>query len=275
LHIDIIDTVSNLITPKKNISAMQKRRIPQVLPEFSAYLGVVAKYLGEIMPGSSITRGEYLGMTPAEIQKLTDMSREWHSNDQDEPGLYDRHCDPAFKTSITRAGVVSFRKEFGEFFQPILNMISTGRNTTNDDRLTLHIALPVTTRSRREAPITEQCIVTWTLLTGGHVKFMCHAAMAVGRAKKPQYADALEFAYLIETPVYQETEPGKPRQLIIKDHFYHDSGFVRIVSTKATFTLKFGMENSGQHLHFFARWICTRHPELNGPLTGPRMLTIV
>jgi hypothetical protein len=47
------------------------------------------------------------------------------------------------------------------------------------------------------------------------------------------------------------------------------------ISTEASFTLPLGTESQDLELQYYAQWINTKHPELNGPISGPFFLMIL
>ena len=97
---------------------MAKSRIPKKLSSFDVYLRNVVTLLTAIVSGI-ITKGEHLGMKPAEVTSLTDFLTRWFTGDPANPGLWELHSNPETKGKKTRLNVIKFIKEFILFFQPL------------------------------------------------------------------------------------------------------------------------------------------------------------
>jgi hypothetical protein len=152
---------------------MDKGRIPTRLIPFHVHLTNVNTYLHKIEEGTTQMRGEILGMTSDELVKLSTYYNIWTSEDTQHPGIWDLHNNPLTKTKATRQDVVAFMKNFGIFFRPILNRISSSTNITPGDRLNLRIAPPVSKRSRPTKNISSTCSIMPDSLGRGRVKFSC------------------------------------------------------------------------------------------------------
>jgi hypothetical protein len=245
---------------------MEKRRIPATLAAFNFHLINVDAYLHNIAPGTTLMRGELLGMTAAELLTLSHFHTAWTSDDPLHPGVWDLHSRKDKKTSVTRQNVLQVMSDFSAFFRPILMRITYSPNITNDDRVALRIAEPVIKRSRPTLPIGESCWAAPTVLGGSRMKFRCSTTTDSGKASKPPRADAVEIAYLLVLP-HQKSPDGKEIPTYVMA--WPDESNTKFISTKAAFIMEFGLDYMGYQLQFFTRWINTRHPKLNGPWTGP------
>jgi hypothetical protein len=250
---------------------MENRRIPATLEEFNTHLLNVNTYLHKTETGTSQMRGEILGMTITELNTLHNIKMTWSSGDPLHPGIWDLHRQKNKKTVVTRLNVLHIIKEFSEFFRPILIRISSSPNITVDDRIVLRIAPPVTKRSIPKLRIGEQCVTKYIVQGGARIKFKCHTSHESGRSAKPPRADAVELSYLLVLP--HLTSPDG--EIVAVDHsFDPQKNPTKHISTKASFLMEFDLTYRGYQMHFWARWINTRHPDLNGVWTGPYMCFI-
>jgi hypothetical protein len=245
---------------------MQKRRIPATLIAFSDYLHIANVHLHTIASGDTLPRGEVLGMTPAEMLTLQHFKMVWSSGDPLHPGVWDLHSQKDKKTAATRQNVLQVMSDFSAFFRPILVRISACPAITVDDRLVLNIAPPVTKRSRPTLEIGEKCVTDHNTLGGARIKFKCKTPHDSTRASIPPRANAVELAYKLVLP-YQFTPAGKkiPADMISGPY----DGTTMFMSTRASFMIEFDQNYLGYQIQFYTRWINTRHPNLNGPWTGP------
>jgi hypothetical protein len=149
---------------------------------------------------------------------------------------------------------------------------------TNEDRNAFNrrTGLPLT-HTKPTSPIPEQCYVHITFRGGGDLKFNCRATLDSTRASMPKGANGVEFAFRIDSPQFVPPIPAvidgagndlaskiKRDQMISpKDATDHQT------YPKAGFVVKLGPENAGNNLQFFARFINTHYPGLEGPWTGP------
>ncbi len=244
---------------------MQKRRIPATLATFHWYLITANEYLQSIAPGETLMRGEILGMSAAELLTLNHFKKVWSSDDPLHPGVWDLHSHKDKKTAVTRQNVLQVMSDFSAFFRPILMRIAYSPNITNGDRDTLNIANPVTKRSRPTAPIAEKCVAVVTIIGTGRIKVSCHYMNESKRACKPPRADAVEIAYRMILP-HQFSPDGK--ELPMPSIIGPDDNTTKIISTRASFIAEMGAKYQGYQMQFFARWINTKHPSINGPWTG-------
>ncbi len=245
---------------------MERRRIPKTIPEFNIHINDVSKFLQKTESGATVTNGERLGMLPAELVTLNKFSLAWSNPGATPKGVYDLHSNPLTKTEVTRLDVLKIMKDFSVFFRPILVRMSGSPNITADDRALLRIAEPSTKRIRPTAVIAESCIASLLVLGGGSMKLVCRHEHDNGRASKPTRADAVEIAYRIDRVLY-DSQTGEILPVHVIDG--PDDGTTKMLSTKAIFRLRLGMEYAGCKLQLYARWINTKHPELAGLWTGP------
>jgi hypothetical protein len=239
---------------------MDKGRIPTRLGPFNVHLSNVNTYLHKIEQGTTQMRGEILGMTTEELLKLSTFYNIWTSEDPQHPGIWDLHSFALTKTKATRQDVVTFMKNFGKFFRPVLNRISGNTNITEKDYINLRIALPVSKRSRPTTNIKETCYINAQTLGSGRLKISCYYDEHP-RSAKPPRADAVEIAYLLDLP-YKESEDKKNTNAFAM--FDPEKYGTRVISTKASFTLELGGDKMGQRMQYYGRWINTKYPRFSG-----------
>jgi hypothetical protein len=250
---------------------MSNRRIALEKEKFDVYFTGVYTFLKQIVTGV-ITMGENLGMTSAEMLKLTNLSAAWRSGDPLNPGVYEKHLDPEKQGKFTAAVVKKFITDFKVWFSPILVRMSGSPNITPQYRLVLNIAEPVTSHTIPTENITEGCYYKVTHLGGGILKFSFSPNESGGRGHKPQNSDAIEFAGRIDEPYVPpvSTPPSDETPSKVKHPIANpDDGTTKTITTKATFIAKLGAENAGKILQFYAHFINTKHRDLDGPWTGP------
>jgi hypothetical protein len=255
---------------------MEKRRIPQAIGKFSIYLANVKEHLSAIVPGTSISRGELLGMTPDEVLQLSSFLASWITGNPSNRGAYELHTDTRTKSRITRLTVVTIMQNFGKFFRPLLMRMSTSPNITIADRSVLNISEAVTTRTHHIVSIKEKPKVNLKMLGGGEVMIYC-CNSDEGRYKKHPLAKAVEVAYVINNPWQAFTEnkvdaTGKPKFPVMKDP---EEGTKKVISSKAVFIVKLKGAITGYHLQLMARWVNIKNPRLNGPWCSAIASTIL
>jgi len=141
----------------------------------------------------------------------------------------------------------------------ILDRIAASPNVTIVDMETFNIkkgVLQKATRSSSTTPISESVNAALQSLGGGSFYVKCHNSTS--RASIVDGADSVQFAYLVGT-----TPPESVKAM----------GLTKDLSTKASYTLALGPENSAKYLYIYFRWYNTKHPELAGPWGG--MLTVL
>jgi hypothetical protein len=253
---------------------MTSKRVPSEKEKFDSYFTELKIFLLQIVTGV-ITMGENLGMTAAEILKFTGLYTGWRSGDPLLPGIYEKYLTPEKQSKYTGAEVKKFISDFSVWFSPILVRMSGSPNITPQYRIVLHIAEPVTSHTHPTENISEGCYYKVVQLGGGVLKFSFSPSESGGRGHKPKNSDAIEFAGRMDEPfVPADTAPneliGKVRKAIANP----DDGTTKEISTKATYVKKLGAENAGKILQFYARFINTKHRDLDGPWTGPFTIII-
>ena len=131
---------------------------------------------------------------------------------------------------------------------------------TEEDRNILRIFERDTTPSERPAVATAP-FVDLKVLDGARVKFTCRVEKAANRSSRHPDADFAEVRYTLTS--LDATPPTNPLALTNR----HDS-------TRANFTIDFGVPNAGKRLYCFLRWGVTGDTEKSGPW-AQRMTTVI
>jgi hypothetical protein len=250
------------------------KRIPSEKEKFDSYFSELGIFLVQIVTGI-ITLGEYLGMTSAEMLKFNSFATGWRSGDPLLPGIYEKYLDLEKQSKYTAAAVKKFISDFSVWFSPILVRISGSPNITPEYRTVLHIAEPVRSLKYPTENIKEGCYYKLVQLGGGMLKFSFSPSESSGRGHKPKNSNAIEFAGRIDEPFVPSDTSANLAVSKVKHPIVHpDDGTTKEISTKATITKKYGPENAGNVLQFFARFINTKHRNLDGPWTGPFTIII-
>jgi hypothetical protein len=259
---------------------MSDRRIPDGKENFDTFFTEVKIFLVQIITGV-ITMGENLGMTANEMIKFNNFFKAWRSSDPAAPGVYEKYLDPEKQGKFTAAEVKKFISDFTVWFSPILVRMSGSPNITPQYRQVLHIAEPVTSRTHPTEVIAEECYYKAVHMGGGMLKFGFSPSESGGRAHKPVNSDAVEFAWRLDEPYVptaaEIASSGGNSETVSKVKYKlasPDDGTTKDISTKASFIKKYGPENIAKILQFFARFINTKHRDLDGPWTGPFTTTI-
>jgi hypothetical protein len=227
-----------------------KSRIPNTLPKFNQYILTVTNYL---IQGGTPNNGQRLGLSAAQISQVQSFLAQWYTGNPASPGAYELHSDKNTKTHTTRMVVVSIMKNFSAYFRPLLMLINASPAITQTDRGVFNLPAPVSKKTKRSTPITDQVYPTMKVLGGGDMRMSCKNMASSKRAGKPPGADSVELAYKFGDPL-----PATPT----------DAGIITLFSTKAEFVLHLGPANVGKYLHLYARWYNSKYPALAGPWGG-------
>ncbi len=106
---------------------------------------------------------------------------------------------------------------------------------------------------------------------GGALKISIRSAHDAKRASIPKGADAIELAWRDDPPTItpSPTAGEAPQVSKAKQMNSPDDGAKTFISTKAIFTMQFGVDHGGKTFQCFARYINTKRPDRNGLWTGP------
>ena len=220
-------------------------RIPRGIEDFDKWIVKSTPYLAV---GTPVTNGERLGLLPAEITDWNAVLTEWtplHVKYDDETNSRTR----AVKNHLL---LIIERMVDMDQTNHLLDRIAASANVTIEDLGIFNInggEFPKLTRTVPTSRIVDVVYPTITALGGGSMSFKCYGKSSQ-RASIPDDADSVQILYQIGNtpPTLEEAENMKKE-----------------MSTKAIFTIDFGLNNSHKNLYSFLRWNSSKHPELAGP----------
>jgi len=219
-------------------------RIPRRIEEFNSYIANTSAYLRAGTP----TNAERLGILTDECAQWVAFSTEWVP-------LYVRYSDKKnSRTTAIKDQLMLIINECTELDRScrLLDRIAASPNVTITDMETFNIkkgVLQKTTRTVPVTPISEPVVAGIQPIGGGSVSIKCHTATG----RRPSIfgeANCVQYSYQVggAPPVAADA-----------------AGLSRGISTKASFILPLGPENSAKYLYIFFQWYNTKHPELAGP----------
>jgi len=220
-------------------------RIPRTINRFDTYLENGVRYL---QAGTPVTNASRLAIQEEEVTTLTSYYSEWSP-------LYLLYTDKknSRTTAVTEQLHLIINKTVDyDHQQHLLDRIASSPNVTVTDLDTFNIKgslLAKTTRTKPGKAISELVLSEINQLGGGELAIRCRTAEG-GRAAILQGADCVEFRYRVD-----EQAPAS----------VNDEGLKSGISTKASFTISLGAENSGKYAYLYFRWYNTKYPNLGGP----------
>ena len=224
---------------------MSQGRIPTTLAAFNEYFSNVTNYL-QTTSGAT-TNGGRLGLTVGEVTAIVAMFALWYTGNPAAPGAWEKHNNPLTKGKATRLAVDTIMLNFNVLFQPFLVRMSGSANITTDDRLVLNIAPPSHHHRIPVTPISDGMFVGLLAPGGGNIEVVCRTTSDASRPSLPKDCDGVELAWSIATQPPTADDAQNKR-----------------VFSKSKFAINVGLANAGKTIYVFARWINTKHPEING-----------
>ncbi len=240
---------------------MSNSRIPTALDKFSNYVRTAINYLLAIPTGGTVANGERLGLTTgtgSEMAELQTKRDQWSNSSNN--GLWDKHSDPNTKNRVTRNNVVAFVKDFGIFFQPLLNRMATSTNIILADYTALNIAIPDADPGEPLTKITEGVMFSAKSNGGASFNMKCRTGIDGSRASLPEGADSVQASF-----VFSDSQTEFP-ELNLK--------YPQVTSTKASFVLDVGNENEGKWMKIRMRWYNSKHPEIASDWSAPQTIIV-
>lgn len=220
-------------------------RIPRSISRFGIYLEKVTQYLHA---GTPTTNADRLSIQAEEVTMLDGFLAEWSP-------LYLLYRDKknSRTTAVTEQLHLVIKKTVDyDHQQHLLDRIASSPNVTVTDLDTFHIKgslLAKNTRSKPSKPITELVLPDIDQLGGGEISIRCRTIDG-GRAAILKGANCVEYRYRVD-----EQPPIS----------VNDEGMKSGISTKASFKLSLGAENSAKYVYLYFRWYNTKYPNLAGP----------
>jgi hypothetical protein len=225
---------------------MTKSRIPLGLKAFDVYLRRVAPFLRTLV--GTITNGERLGLTPAEVTQSTAYHDQWYTGTPSAPGAYEAHSNPDTKTKTTRNTVVTIVKNYTKFMNPLLTRMGTSPVITESDRSILNIPVRDTTSTAR-GTITETPVVNINSFAGGRMGMRTRTSTDASRASMHKLADGIEVRF--------QVGGTQPASAVDCANY--------VISSKALFNIETGINNGEKKFYCFARYVNFVKPGNNGP----------
>jgi hypothetical protein len=231
-----------------------KSRIPRGIDEFNPYLSTTNSYL---IAGDRVTNAVRLGILPAEVEH-------WSNNFANWSVLYQKYCDR--KNSRTTAVIEQLNLIIADTIEfdhthHILDRIASSPNVTVTDLTTFNIKkglLEKTTHSSSVTPITELVVPSVQLVGGGVLAIKCRCATGES-ASIIEDADCVQYRFKVGTTAPLSVE---------------EEGLKSDLSSRASFNLNAGAENSGKYLYVYFRWYNTKRPNLAGPWS-PLIISLI
>ncbi len=226
-----------------------KRRIPDNIPDFNAYINNTDDYQ---QAGGPPTNAVRLGLTAQN-------SSDWKAKRIAWVALYKKYIDPAQCTTAVKQNIQLAMKGFKAFAQPLIDIMAVSPAATADDANAFNFVLDRKKPSQSHTALTDKVVLDAKPIGGGDVAMKAKTSTDSSRASKPDGADSVQLAY-----AFGATPPANM-----------DKGTTKDIFTKASFTLHAGTDNIGSKMYVYARWYNTKHPELAGPWTVMLTLTVL
>lgn len=221
-----------------------RTRIPRSINDFNSYIINTNAYLLAATP----TNASRLGITVPETTQWTAFVTQWTP-------LYAKYSDKKnSRTTSVKDQLLSIIKKCVDLDKAnhILDRIASSTAVTIVDMEVFNIkkgVLQKIARTTLVAHIEETVVAGIQPLGGGSVAIKCHSTTG-SRPAIYAGADCVQYMYQIDS--------GIPT-------LANASAMEKGLSSRASFTLSLGLENSGKNLDIYFRWYNTKHPELAGP----------
>lgn len=187
---------------------------------------------------------ERLGVLPAQVSEWESRAKAWFMK-------FEETQDPNKRTSTLVQEKNDLAEAFREFAEPVLNQIAGSPNITEADRAIFNIADASGSRSPRPV-ITSAPSADLSGMDGCEVMFVHKTQHTASRASMQPDADAVEVRWVLKD--LDEPAPLSPEECP-NQH----------VSTRARFSMAFGVANAGKRLYCYSRWINLSDPHKSGP----------
>lgn len=243
---------------------MSKTRIPETIPDFDSYINTTDKYLQTIVSGTTY-RWQVLGLSAENADAWHTKCLHWRND------LFPKYGSSEHSTSLVKAQVRTFMKDFRTFGNPILNGIAASPNAGSEEEIMFNMKTKKAKPSFKKVGIEETVMFSAEMLGGGDLQFSCRAANHSGRPKLAAGANSVQLAFCItstDNNPLKFLSSGKPLPTP------EDANMSREIFTRAMFWLRTGPKNVGKGAIVFARWYNTKHPHLSGPWSAVTFIVI-
>lgn len=210
---------------------------------FNDYINVNVAYLQQGDTEKNWTR---LGLLQADMTWMQDLLQHWNT-------LYALYIDKkGSRTTEVTNGLKSDIDKMLDYNQSqnLLDRIAASLNATTVDldKFNIRKASRQTSKGTFRA-IEEVVDPTIEPIRGGVLSIKCYSIES-SRPSILSEANCVQLSYIVQTDVPQSPD---------------DAGMIHEVSSRASFSINLGPENSGKRVHIFLRWFSTVHPESAGP----------
>lgn len=221
-----------------------KSRIPNSIMAFASYIVLITNYL---LQGDPDLNWKRLGLLDEEMTWLQNFLASW----QKVYALYaDKNGGRTNEVIVTLNVMIGTMMEYNQK-QHLLDRIASSLNATPTDLIKFNIHTGAVQKSPSKAQrttIQSAMLPTFEPLRGGMLNIKCYSTES-SRPGIPEEANCIQYAYSIGTVA--PASPDAPNM-------------VHGVSSRASFTLNFGPENSGKQLFIYLRWFNTVHTDQAG-----------
>lgn len=254
--------------------------VPREIKKFNDFIILLVSYL---LSGSP-TNATRLGITTTVVSQIQAYLNQWN-------GFYTQYINRkgGYTTNI-RNNLIGIIKNFTLFYRmnKVIDKVKSNTALTPDDCTTFHLpvglsySLPVN-RSASSVELAERLVVTTAAVyprliseVGGFVKVKAYTEAArTGRAKKLKGFDLLEYAVGV---FYSGTAnlPAHPTDSrLTHDHSSRASFVAETTGMTGNLTaLASGQVEPVRVAVFFFRWVKSKHPNQNGPWSGPFIVVL-
>lgn len=185
-------------------------------------------------------KSERLGLSTAQVGPWRGLAKLWKR-------LYLQSKSKIQSTPLIREERDLLWKQFVRFAQPIVNMIAASPELTTGDRSAFNMD-PPPARGRRRGRIKGRPFTKMRNGEGASIRVKCRASHQ-GRPRMHPLADLIEMRYALQSPTEIKDGvlqwPARPKS--------PDECPVVVLSSRAIFTLKVGMKNTGKQLCAYFR----------------------
>lgn len=218
--------------------------IPTTISAFNPYIRNSNEYLAQ---GSPVTNAERLGIPANQLAKWKEIGDRWIP-------VFNKYSDKVnSRTGAVTSELYDIIEEAHAFESEVLMFahiaISPIATSTDLETFGIRNPNPKSTRTIPQTPIKEQVDALLQPIGGGSIAVKCFNSGGK-RASIHEGANCVQYRYTVGA-----IAPSSPI----------DVNLIVNQSTKATFTLNAGAENSGLRIYIYFRWFNTKHPELAGP----------
>ena len=244
---------------------MSSSRIPRGIDSFNTYINNTNTYM-LVAIAAAPPNWTRLGWTSSEMGQWTATVALWNP-------LYAKYSDKkASRTAVITGQLHTIIKNTAQLDKTIhlLDRIASSSVVTAADMTTFHIKKGVlaSAASHSHTALTDVVYSGFSALGGGDVQVKCRSAHDSKRPSITDGATCVQYTYLVAPVAVAPAVAVVPTSPL-------DVSLTKESSTKASFILHAGADNSGKNLYVYFRWYNAKHPELAGPWSVLQTLLIL